>query len=70
MAGYPYAASLGSHAALTAATGSKQYAAGYSSQSMRGAENAWDSTGDRLKVDSPPQRESWGGAMLAADLGC
>ena len=38
------------HAALTAATGSKQYDAGHStSTGMRGAESAWDSTGDRAQ---------------------
>ena len=38
------------HAALTAATGSKQCAAGHSSSTgVRGGENAWDSTGDRAQ---------------------
>jgi len=38
------------HAALTTATGSKQYTAGHStSRCMRGAENAWDSTGNRAQ---------------------
>ena len=37
------------HAALTAATGSKQYAAGHLSSSGVWAENAWDSTGDRAQ---------------------
>jgi len=36
------------HAALTAATGLKQYAAGHSSSTgERGGESAWDSTSDR-----------------------
>ena len=38
------------HAALTAATGWKQYDAGHStSTGMRGAENEWDSIGDRAQ---------------------
>ena len=36
------------YAALTAATGSKQYTAGHSSSTgVWGGENAWDLTGDR-----------------------
>jgi len=54
------------HAALIAATGSKQYTSGHStSAGMRGAEDAWDSTGD--------QAQGGCGAVLgwlAADLGC
>ena len=38
------------HAALTAATGSKQYDADHSkSTGMRGGGNAWDSTGNRAQ---------------------
>jgi len=38
------------HVALTADTGSKQYAAGHSSSTgMRAVKNAWDSTSDRAQ---------------------
>ena len=59
------------HAALTAATGSKQRAAGHSSSTgMREGENAWGSTGDRAqgRFISLARELRWCDPGLAADL--
>jgi len=60
------------HAAFTAATGSKQHAAGHStSTGMQGAENARDSTGDRAQGGfTSPLLLGWCDSGLAADLSC
>ena len=68
------------HAALTAATGSKQYAAGQLDGRAGGqldgraggGENVWDSTGDRAqgRFTSPACAPGGCDPGLAADLSC
>ena len=62
------------HAALTAATGSKQYTAGHSGSTgmRRGGARAWDSTSDRAQsgFTSRAWALGWCNPGLAADLLC